>query len=143
MSHSFELVRGRPMLTRFCLFERPAAMGQGGAILLTSTVPPSAAKALQQKLSSLRSDLYLLDCPVSGGVARAALGDLTLLCSGDPRGLEAARPVLEAMSGTAGNAGNLWIIPGGIGSGSAVKMVHQALAGAPSRSSSLQYIGVH
>jgi 3-hydroxyisobutyrate dehydrogenase-like beta-hydroxyacid dehydrogenase len=111
-------------------------MGQGGAILLTSTVPPSAAKALQQKLSSLRSDLYLLDCPVSGGVARAALGDLTLLCSGDPRGLEAARPVLEAMSGTAGNAGNLWIIPGGIGSGSAVKMVHQALAGESSRLSS-------
>jgi 3-hydroxyisobutyrate dehydrogenase-like beta-hydroxyacid dehydrogenase len=126
---TIELVVERPMLTRICLFERPAAMGQGGAILLTSTVPPSAAKALQQKLSSLRSDLYLLDCPVSGGVARAALGDLTLLCSGDPRGLEAARPVLEAMSGTAGNAGNLWIIPGGIGSGSAVKMVHQALAG--------------
>ena len=104
-------------------------MAQGGAILLTSTVPPSVAKSLQEKLSAVRSDLYLLDCPVSGGVARAALGDLTLLCSGDPQGLQAARPVLEAMSGTAGNAGNLWVIPGGVGSGSAVKMVHQALAG--------------
>lgn len=104
-------------------------MAKDAAILLTSTVPPSVAKSLQQKIQALRPDLYLLDCPVSGGVARAALGDLTLLCSGDPKGLEAARPVLEAMSGTTGNAGNLWIIPGGVGSGSAVKMAHQALAG--------------
>jgi 3-hydroxyisobutyrate dehydrogenase len=104
-------------------------MAKGGAVLLMSTVPPSTAKSLQDKLRAVRSDLFLLDCPVSGGVARAALGDLTLLCSGDEAGLKTAWPVLKAMSGTHGNVGNLWVIPGGVGNGSAVKMTHQALAG--------------
>jgi 3-hydroxyisobutyrate dehydrogenase-like beta-hydroxyacid dehydrogenase len=104
-------------------------MAKDGSVLLMSTVPSSTARSLQAKLHCVRADLSLLDCPVSGGVARAALGDLTLLCSGDSLGLGVAWPVLQAMSSTHGNKGNLWIIPGGVGNGSAVKMTHQALAG--------------
>jgi 3-hydroxyisobutyrate dehydrogenase len=104
-------------------------MTQGGVVLLMSTVPPSVAISIQEKLQASRSDLHLLDCPVSGGVARAALGDLTILCGGEAAAIEVARPVLASMSGTKGNAANLWIIPGGVGKGSAVKMTHQALAG--------------
>jgi 3-hydroxyisobutyrate dehydrogenase-like beta-hydroxyacid dehydrogenase len=107
----------------------PAAMAQEGVVLLMSTVPPSAAISMQNKLREVRPDLYLLDCPVSGGVGRAAQGDLTILCGGADKGIDIASPVLKALSGTLGKDANLCIIPGGLGKGSAVKMVHQALAG--------------
>jgi len=71
-----------------------------------------------------RGDVKVVDAPVSGGTARAAAGTLTILAAGTEGDLEAARPVLEVMAGS-----NLWIIPGGLGRGTQVKMVHQVLAG--------------
>jgi 3-hydroxyisobutyrate dehydrogenase len=68
--------------------------------------------------------IHLIDAPVSGGAARAANGTLTILASGPDASVEKARPVLEAMAG-----GNLWVIPGGLGAGTNVKMVHQVMAG--------------
>jgi 3-hydroxyisobutyrate dehydrogenase len=97
-----------------------------------STVSPTEARSLSSQISKLRPDLHLLDSPVSGGTPRAAIGDLTILCAG----LDTAGPlagesldVLKAMSQSKGNLANLVILPGGPGSGAAVKLVNQHLAG--------------
>lgn len=100
-------------------------------LVLTSTGPPGYTIDVEKKLASFgRSDVLLIDAPVSGGTARAANGTLTILASGSQKALAAGRGVLEALSGglASDGKGNLWIIEGGLGKGTEVKMVHQVLA---------------
>ncbi|CZT45929.1 related to 3-hydroxyisobutyrate dehydrogenase, mitochondrial precursor [Rhynchosporium secalis] len=101
-------------------------LSQGAVVVLSSTGPPEhvpiVRKLLDDKYS--RRDILLVDAPVSGGTIRAANGTLTILASGPEKDIAAARPVLDAMAGD-----NLHIIPGGLGAGTNVKMVHQVLAG--------------
>lgn len=101
-------------------------------ILLMSTVPPTQAVALSGRLREYRSDIRLIDCPVSGGTPRAATGDLMILAGGlDPSsaGMTHALRILQILSGSQGNTSNLVRVPGGVGKGSAVKLVNQHLAG--------------
>lgn len=53
-------------------------LSQDAIIILSSTVPPSYVKELNKRLNRLRKDINLIDAPVSGGVARAANGTLTV-----------------------------------------------------------------
>lgn len=53
-------------------------LSQGAIIVLSSTVPPSYVKELDKRLNRLGKDISLIDAPVSGGVARAANGTLTV-----------------------------------------------------------------
>jgi 3-hydroxyisobutyrate dehydrogenase-like beta-hydroxyacid dehydrogenase len=53
-------------------------LADGATVILSSTVPPSEARCVGEKLESLGRGLSLVDAPVSGGVARAAKGDLTV-----------------------------------------------------------------
>jgi putative dehydrogenase len=69
------------------------------------------------------SGIFYVDCPVSGGPARARDGDLTLIASGDTESLDKAKLVLDAL------AREVHVIKGGAGGGSTVKCVHQLLAG--------------
>lgn len=97
-----------------------------------STVAPSQAVEIAKRVRDTRSDIAFVDCPVSGGTPRAASGDLMILASGLEYAGSKAGPalcVLESLSGSLGNHSNLVQIPGGIGSGSAVKLVNQHLAG--------------
>ncbi|RDL41283.1 2-hydroxy-3-oxopropionate reductase [Venustampulla echinocandica] len=95
-------------------------------LILCSTGPPeytpNVRKLLDEKYA--RKDVKVVDAPVSGGTIRAADGTLTILASGPEDALAAARPILDVMAGS-----NLYIIPGGLGAGTKVKMVHQVLAG--------------
>lgn len=95
-------------------------------VILCSTGPPEYVPAIRKLLDERygRQDVEVVDAPVSGGTIRAANGTLTILASGPESALTAARPVLDAMAGK-----NLYIIPGGLGAGTKVKMVHQVLAG--------------
>jgi 3-hydroxyisobutyrate dehydrogenase len=61
-----------------------------------------------------------LDAPVSGGVAGAEKGTLTVMCGGDEAALARARPVLEAF-------GERIVHCGDVGAGDAVKAVNNAL----------------
>ena len=70
-----------------------------------------------------RSDIHLLDCPVSGGTGRAANGTLSIFASGQDSHFDHAYPILECMSS------KLYRIPGDLGGGSKVKMIHQIFAG--------------
>ncbi|OAA54591.1 3-hydroxyacid dehydrogenase/reductase [Niveomyces insectorum RCEF 264] len=100
-----------------------ARLPANAAVVISSTVPPQFCHELRQRLDDevKRPDVYLLDCPVSGGTPRAADGTLSIFGSGPADGLAKAQPVLAALSAV------LYTIPGGIGSGSKAKMCHQVL----------------
>ncbi|KAL8735129.1 MAG: hypothetical protein Q9166_001005 [cf. Caloplaca sp. 2 TL-2023] len=93
-------------------------------IIMCSTVAPAYIEELQRRLKEIgRSDILLIDSPVSGGAGRAADGTLSIFASGAREHLENARAILECMSG------KLYEIPGGLGGGSKTKLIHQIFAG--------------
>ncbi|XP_074305068.1 uncharacterized protein LOC141639999 [Silene latifolia] len=97
------------------------ALSPGASVILSSTVSPAYVSQLEQRLQG--NKLKLVDAPVSGGVVRASAGTLTVMASGTDEALEYCASVLAALSE------KLYIIKGGCGSGSCVKMVNQLLAG--------------
>lgn len=111
------------------LFDGPdaivPALPQGAALLLCSTVPCDYVQSLERQLQSIgRGDILLVDSPVSGGVDRAADGTLSIMAGMSDAALAAARPLLEEMA----DPKKLYIVKGGVGAGSNMKMVHQVLA---------------
>ena len=103
------------------------ALPRNAVVLLCSTGPPQHTPNVRELLDNkyARPDVQLVDAPVSGGTIRAAAGSLTILASGPDDAVQSARPVLDAMA----DAKKLYLIPGGLGAGTKVKMVHQVLAG--------------
>jgi len=98
---------------------------EGATVILCSTGPPEYVPNVRRLLNKKgRSDVFLVDAPVSGGTIRAASGTLTILAAGEESALAKADQVLRLMAGS-----NLYVIPGGLGAGTKVKMVHQVLAG--------------
>lgn len=79
---------------------------------------PAASRAIAETLSA--KDVGFIDAPVSGGVAGAKAGALTVMCGAQPHDLERARSVLEAF-------GKKIVLCGPIGSGHAVKAMSNAL----------------
>ena len=111
------------------LLEGPNAavpsLPKGAALLLCSTVPCDYVQSLDRQLRSIgRDDILLVDSPVSGGAARAADGTLSIMAGMSEAALAAARPLLAEMADPA----KLYIVQGGVGAGSNMKMVHQVLA---------------
>ncbi|XP_049934362.1 uncharacterized protein LOC116255467 isoform X2 [Nymphaea colorata] len=100
-----------------------AALPFGASIILSSTVSPEFMKKLEGRLYDEQKDLKLVDAPVSGGVLRAATGTLTIMAAGSEEALRSTSLVLSAMSE------KLYVIEGGAGAASSVKMVNQLLAG--------------
>lgn len=101
------------------------SLPKGAALLLCSTVPCDYVQSLDRQLRSIgRDDILLVDSPVSGGAARAADGTLSIMAGMSDAALEAARPLLAEMADPA----KLYIVQGGVGAGSNMKMVHQVLA---------------
>ena len=81
---------------------------------------PATSRRISTRLAE--RGISFMDAPVSGGVAGAQQGTLTVMCGGDAATLERARPVLEAF-------GKKIVQCGPVGSGDAVKAVNQALLG--------------
>ncbi|POX42677.1 3-hydroxyisobutyrate dehydrogenase [Streptomyces sp. Ru73] len=106
------------------LFGADGAAGRlrpGAVFVMCSTVDPGWSEALEGRLAE-RGVRYL-DAPISGGAARAATGELTMMTSGAAEAYAVADPVLEAMSSTVYRLGDR------AGLGSKVKVVNQLLAG--------------
>lgn len=97
------------------------AMAADGVFISSATMAPERARALSARLEA--TGRHYLDAPMSGGPARAAEGQLTMLASGTPAAFARARPALEAMTGT------LYELGDAPGQGAAFKMVNQLLAG--------------
>ncbi|HEY2054231.1 MAG TPA: NAD(P)-dependent oxidoreductase [Solirubrobacterales bacterium] len=73
------------------------AGGEPGLVLAEmSTIGPLAARAIAGHCAE--HGVAVIDAPVSGSVAVATAGKLTILAGGDSAALERARPVLDAMS---------------------------------------------
>ena len=101
------------------------ALPKGATFLLCSTVPSAFAKSVAKQIQDIgRSDIYLIDAPVSGGAGRARAGTLSIMAGAEPAAMEKGKWLLAEMS----DAKKLFIVDGGIGQGSNMKMVHQVLA---------------
>ncbi|STO70594.1 3-hydroxyisobutyrate dehydrogenase [Avibacterium paragallinarum] len=91
------------------------------AVMVSSTISAQDAQAISQKLTEL--DLLMLDAPVSGGAAKAAAGEMTVMASGSAQAFAKLQPVLDAV------AGKVYRVGEEIGLGATVKIIHQLLAG--------------
>ena len=98
-----------------------AVLGDGGVVMLHSTVPPPFTEALGARLAEM--GLELVDAPISGGRVAAEAGTLTIMASGSEAAFAAAEPALDAMAKTVYRLGHK------PGIGSTVKMINQHLAG--------------
>jgi putative dehydrogenase len=98
-----------------------AALAPGSVVIASSTVAPDAAERLGARLAE--AGLRMIDAPLSGGAARAATGELTLMASGEPSAFDAAADVLAAI------AARVYRLGDAPGNGSKVKMINQLLAG--------------
>jgi 3-hydroxyisobutyrate dehydrogenase-like beta-hydroxyacid dehydrogenase len=99
--------------------QRGAALGlaSGRHIIDMSTISPVASRDFHSRLAA--KGIRMLDAPVSGGPARAAAGDLTIMVGGERSAFEACAPVLRAL-GTPTHVG-------GPGMGETVKLVNQII----------------
>ena len=98
-----------------------AAMKPGSVFVMCSTVDPNWSIALEKRLVAL--DILYIDAPISGGAAKAASGDMTMMSAGSPAAYVKAEPLLNAM------AGKVYRLGDSAGAGSKVKIINQLLAG--------------
>ena len=110
--------------TEAVLFGREGAVGAlkpGAVVLSSATMAPRAAVQLAARCGE--AGVLYLDAPISGGAAKSARGELTVMASGSPEAFRAARPVLDAIAATLHELG------GEPGIGASFKIVNQLLAG--------------
>ncbi|MBB4008400.1 L-threonate dehydrogenase [Allorhizobium taibaishanense] len=93
----------------------------GSVFVSSATMDPAIARKLAARLEE--KGVHYLDAPISGGAARAASGELTVMASGTPAAFAAARPALDAM------AAKVYELGDSAGFGAAFKMINQLLAG--------------
>lgn len=98
-----------------------AQLAPGSVVATCATVPPLYAERLGARLAA--TGLAPLDAPVSGGAAKAATGEITVMASGPEQAFAKAEPYLQAI------ASKVYRLGDAPGIGSRVKMVNQLLAG--------------
>jgi putative dehydrogenase len=98
-----------------------AAMRPGSVFVMCSTVDPNWSMALEKRLNDL--GLLYIDAPISGGAAKAASGEMTMMTSGAAAAYARAESVLNAM------AARVYKLGEAAGAGSKVKIINQLLAG--------------
>ena len=95
------------------------ALAPGTIVMITATVGPEAVAAAAGRLAGQA----VVDAPVSGGVARAAAGDLLIMVSGPADAVRHIQPVLDAL------ARNAPVVGASPGDGQRMKLVNQLLCG--------------
>jgi L-threonate 2-dehydrogenase len=99
-----------------------ATMKPGAVVIGSATVDPNLPPKWAERLLSA-GGIHYVDAPVSGGAAKAAAGQMTVMSSATPEAYAAAGELLDAVAGKVYRLGNK------PGIGSTVKMVNQHLAG--------------
>jgi len=97
------------------------SLAPGSVVIMSVTVAPEFARGLAKRLAERR--IEMLDAPVSGGAAKAAQGELTIMGSGAPATFAKVEKVLSAI------AQKVYRLGDEVGPGSTVKMINQLLAG--------------
>jgi 3-hydroxyisobutyrate dehydrogenase len=95
-----------------------SSLAEGATVIDCTSGDPAASRQIAERLGLQRVDF--IDAPVSGGVAGATAGTLTVMCGGEQTVFERCVPVLETF-------GKKIVRCGGVGSGHAVKAVSNAL----------------
>ena len=98
-----------------------AALPPSAVVLIMSTIGPEAIADVDARMREFGAGV--VDAPVSGGVGRAADGDLLFMVSGEPKHVAAVRPLIDVMAAHIADAG------GKIGDGQRLKLVNQLLCG--------------
>jgi 3-hydroxyisobutyrate dehydrogenase len=113
--------------TEAVLFGAPDAPGlveslkPGSVFIMCSTVDPNISIAFESRLAE-KGILYV-DAPISGGAAKAASGEMTMMTSAKAQAYDKVDDILNAMSATVYRLGDR------AGIGSKVKVINQLLAG--------------
>lgn len=113
--------------TEEVLFGSPTSLGLIGSLrprsvfVMCSTVDPNISISFESRLAE--KDILYVDAPISGGAAKAASGEMTMMTSAHAAAYELVDPILDAMSGTVYRLGDK------AGIGSKVKVINQLLAG--------------
>lgn len=98
-----------------------AKLRPGTVVMVSSTLSARDAQQIEQQLAQYQ--LLMLDAPVSGGAAKAASGEMTVMVSGSEAAFTQLQSVLDAV------AAKVYRVGSEIGLGSTVKIIHQLLAG--------------
>ena len=98
-----------------------AAMRAGSVVIASSTVAPEFAESLAARLAA--KGIGMIDAPVSGGAAKAASGQMTVMAAGSPEDFAKVEDVFKAI------ALKVYRLGDAPGAGSRVKMINQLLAG--------------
>jgi 3-hydroxyisobutyrate dehydrogenase len=98
-----------------------ASMKPGSLFVMCSTVDPNWSVALEARLA--QQGILYLDAPISGGAAKAASGQMTMMTAGTLAAYEKAGAMLDAM------AAKVYRLGDSAGAGSKVKVINQLLAG--------------
>lgn len=93
----------------------------GSVFVMCSTVDPAFSVDLEKTLNA--KGLLYIDAPISGGAAKAASGQMTMMTAGTPEAYAKAEPFLNAMAAKVYKLGDC------AGAGSKVKIINQLLAG--------------
>lgn len=94
---------------------------EGTVVIACPTVSPEVARRMEA--GCVDRGVHYLDAPISGGSAKAAIGQLSVMASGTSEAFAASRPLLDAVAETVFELGD------SAGPGSAMKAVNQLLAG--------------
>jgi len=94
-----------------------AGIKRGATLVDCTSGDPGTSRRIAERLSD--AGVSFIDAPVSGGVAGAEKGTLTIMVGGDAAVLDRVRPVLETF-------GQKIVHCGDVGAGDTVKAVNQA-----------------
>ena len=98
-----------------------AAMRPGSVFVMCSTVDPNVSIDFERRVEA--RGLRYVDAPISGGAARAASGEMTVMGAARDAAWNAVAPFLHAM------AARVYRLGDRAGNGSKVKIINQLLAG--------------
>jgi L-threonate 2-dehydrogenase len=97
------------------------ALSKGSVIACCATVPPTFAKSIGERI--VAAGMLAIDAPVSGGAAKAADGQMTIMASGSDAAFAKANAFFAAV------AAKVYKLGPEPGMGSQVKTINQLLAG--------------
>ncbi len=98
-----------------------ATMAPGSVFVMCSTVDPNVSIAFESRLAA--KGLLYIDAPISGGAAKAASGEMTMMTAATPAAYAKVGDALDAM------AAKVYRLGDKAGAGSKVKVINQLLAG--------------
>ncbi|MDR2588584.1 MAG: NAD(P)-dependent oxidoreductase [Spirochaetales bacterium] len=96
------------------------AMRDGSVCIDMTSAKGSTKRAVAECVKAKGKNISVIDAPVSGGVAGAAAGTLTIMAGCEKAAFDEAKPVFEAM-------GKKIVYTGTLGSASDIKMLNQML----------------